>query len=285
MTFRIFFYIFIFMCVCIHSNCIQLPEIFSYYNENDYEIRDSECDTALKEFADSSSDFTYCTVNYSHPIHLCELCVNSYMKVEKAHTNILTVEVNGTKCKDKLINMDRLEVIESIFSNVQDLWKRAFCQKCFDWTDGKPTLSNQTKTFITYFDSAKKCINDHIKDPTIRNNTDKICEDCMTEYVTLNSFYESLKGSSETVGICMDIVDSMNATRAIWSDVLNCCRLRRTPELIFLCCTGVITALPAIFYLLAKIYCENSSKPRLVEQNRFAETLRCQPSTSLSNGY
>lgn len=82
--------------------------------------------------------------------------------------------------------------------------------ECFDWSDGKPTLSNQTKYFINYFNTAKKCINDHMREISINNNTDEICKDCMSDYVMLNSFYESLKGTSETVGICMDIVDSVS---------------------------------------------------------------------------
>jgi len=58
----------------------------------------------------------------------------------------------------------------------------------------------------------------------------------------------------------------MNATRTTWSEVLNCCKLRRTPELIFLTCTAVITALPALFYLFARIYFEEGPATKPAER-------------------
>lgn len=46
----------------------------------------------------------------------------------------------------------------------------------------------------------------------------------------------------------------MNTTRSIWSKTLNCCKLRRHPETIFLCVTGVISFLPLLFYVVVR-YC------------------------------
>lgn len=46
----------------------------------------------------------------------------------------------------------------------------------------------------------------------------------------------------------------MNTTRSIWSKTLNCCKLRRHPEIIFLCVTGVISFLPLLFYVVVR-YC------------------------------
>lgn len=46
----------------------------------------------------------------------------------------------------------------------------------------------------------------------------------------------------------------MNATRYIWSKTLQCCQLRRTPEIIFLCCSGIISILPVLYYLVLR-YC------------------------------
>lgn len=46
----------------------------------------------------------------------------------------------------------------------------------------------------------------------------------------------------------------MNATRSIWSKRLNCCKLRKSPETIFLCCTGIIGVLPLLYYLVVR-YC------------------------------
>lgn len=44
----------------------------------------------------------------------------------------------------------------------------------------------------------------------------------------------------------------MNTTRSIWSKTLNCCKLRRHPEIIFLCVTGVISFLPLLFYVVVR---------------------------------
>lgn len=54
------------------------------------------------------------------------------MSVINVHNEILHTEVNGTKCKDKLINLDRLEIIESTFNNIRDIWKRGYCDSEFD---------------------------------------------------------------------------------------------------------------------------------------------------------
>lgn len=113
--------------LCFNSQPTVLFYYSSYYNPSKTYEDMTECELALEKFAQSSSNYTLCTIRNSQPIRACELCVDSYMDVKAAHENILTSEINGTKCKDKLINLDRLEIIESTFRGIKDIWYRGFC--------------------------------------------------------------------------------------------------------------------------------------------------------------
>lgn len=44
----------------------------------------------------------------------------------------------------------------------------------------------------------------------------------------------------------------MNATRSKWSKDLGCCKLRKSPEIIFLACSGVISFLPLLYYMILR---------------------------------
>ncbi|CAH2075398.1 unnamed protein product, partial [Iphiclides podalirius] len=71
----------------------------------------------------------------------------------------------------------------------------------------------------------------------------------------------------------MDIVDSMNATRSIWSKTLNCCKIRISPEVVFLCSAGLISFLPIIFYLSVRFCGPIRDLPRVLKQSRIKQTI------------
>lgn len=62
----------------------------------------------------------------------------------------------------------------------------------------------------------------------------------------------------------------MNATRIVWSKVLDCCNLRRTPEIVFLCCSAIIAMLPILFYVAVRFYGPIRDLPNVLKRKLFS---------------
>ena len=65
----------------------------------------------------------------------------------------------------------------------------------------------------------------------------------------------------------------MNATRSLWSKALNCCRIRKTPEVIFLVCTGIISVLPLFYYLVLRYFSPIRDLPNVLKR-KYLNTLQ-----------
>lgn len=79
---------------------------------------------------------------------------------------------------------------------------------CFNWTKDKPEISNKTYHFYQIFNETMQCIEENINP---KENSTKVCENCMQSYIQLNNYYESL--SFDRIGldiICMDVIDSVS---------------------------------------------------------------------------
>ncbi|KAG7299721.1 hypothetical protein JYU34_016720 [Plutella xylostella] len=228
-----------------------------------------ECSDILDTFAQYASDFTLCSIQNARPIRLCEKCVHHYVNFHDKYQELMTTESNGTKCRSIFISQDRLDAILEYHDNILSVWNKGHCAACFEWTGEHPVVSNQTQKFNKMFNETMQCIVTNYN----LNSTD-ICNTCMQSYLSLDEFYKTL--SSDAIGVdvvCMDIVDSMNATRSIWSKTLNCCKLRWTPEIIFLCCSGIISSLPILFYLAVRYCGPIRDLPNVLRQSRFKQAL------------
>ncbi|XP_071455480.1 osteopetrosis-associated transmembrane protein 1 isoform X2 [Hetaerina americana] len=168
--------------------------------------KNKTCDKLQSKFAFAAQDFISCSIVNARPITFCEGCVTSYLDVLSVHQEISTGSENGTHCRNELINVDRLEIIETLYNNIDSLWTRGECNHCFEVnTNGSTTskLNNSTKTFQTLNSVVRKCVIDNMP----RDKPD-ICEICHDSYEKLNEFYNELKHSENPSHICMDIVDS-----------------------------------------------------------------------------
>lgn len=233
------------------------------------------CKRLLEQFANTSSSFVYCAVKNARPIRICQACVTELEDVKASHEAILHVEdgEGNVKCKEKLLNLDRLEVIEKGFSYITDMWDGANCQYCFDSFNGSLVVANHTTEFFDLLNSTQVCFSNH---STGDDTYDKsACVDCEKMYCDMNTFYDSLKNSK--LNECMDIKDAMNVTRMLWNDKLKCKQKIYNIDVIFLGCSGAIAALPILFYLGAKLS-TTVLRTRLQIQKRLAEVLR--PSSS-----
>ncbi|KAJ1528612.1 hypothetical protein ONE63_007011 [Megalurothrips usitatus] len=234
----------------------------------------TNCTVLLESYADASASFTFCAVNHARPIRICEKCVTLYHDVYEAHYNIVQVEdgKGNKKCKEQLMNLDRLEVIEDGYNYIEGLWDRASCKSCFE-SKNSTMLTNNTINFMNMLNVTHECFNEHKVDDDKYDKT--VCKDCETKYCDMNKFYDSLK--TEQDNLCMDVVDSMNITRMMWNDKLHCKDKTRKPDVVFLAVSSTVAALPVLFYLGAKLF-TTVIRNQLQMQKRLAEVLR--PSTS-----
>ncbi|VVD04581.1 unnamed protein product [Leptidea sinapis] len=119
----------------------------------------------------------------------------------------------------------------------------------------------------------------------------RLCEHCVEHYVRFHDKYNeliktvvngtscgSLFMSHDRLNVVKNYHDGisglwMNATRYIWSKNLNCCNLRRTPEVIFLCCTGIISFLPIMYYLAVRFCGPIRDLPNVLKESRFKQSI------------
>ncbi|CAK1604359.1 unnamed protein product [Parnassius mnemosyne] len=211
-----------------------------------------------------------CSILNARPVRLCEKCIDKYVTFHNRYEELLKTVINGTTCSSVLISNDRLDVVLQYHNSILEIWDKGNCNSCFDWNGGVPTLSNDTKHFNKLFNETMKCLINNF-DP--KNNA-TVCEKCMQYYMQLNTFYSTL--STDAIGvdsICMDVVDSMNSTRSIWSKTLNCCKLRISPEVVFLFSAGLISFLPLIFYMSVRYCGPIRDLPKVLRESRFKQTI------------
>ncbi|XP_059052407.1 osteopetrosis-associated transmembrane protein 1 [Achroia grisella] len=229
------------------------------------------CVELLDNFAQYASDFTLCSIKNAWPVRLCRQCIDQYVVFKSKYQELLNTVDNGTSCQTIYISHDRLDVVLEYYNSILDIWEKGNCNACYDWSGPLPVVSNDTKMFDKMFKETMDCIATNSTPKT--NASDEVCERCMQPYLKLDLFYRSL--SKDSIGldsVCFDIVDSMNTTRSIWSKDLNCCKLRKTPEIIFLVCTGIISFLPILFYIAARFCSPIRALPNIFKETRFKQS-------------
>ncbi|GLH16303.1 Uncharacterized protein GBIM_20609 [Gryllus bimaculatus] len=235
------------------------------------EGRTKGCDKALQEFANSAANFTLCAIMNARPITLCEFCATNYTNVQVAYDQILKLEdESGAPCRKILINVDRLEILENGYMYVQHLWKNGHCESCLEVVNGTITdkLRNETQQFLKFYHKVNACFSHHYKNGSYN---DSVCKDCKTIYDDMNDFYEKLKNIQGEGNICVDIVDSVNTTRADWSELLSCDRKEIKLEIGLVVALVVVGLLPMVFYTSTK-HLASHAGTRLSQQKRLVQT-------------
>ncbi|CAH1117921.1 unnamed protein product [Phaedon cochleariae] len=225
----------------------------------------NNCTEIRNNFAIANANFTYCAIQHSRPITLCENCVDIYSNVVESYANMSKDVINGSSCLNHFINLDRLEILQTLYQNSLDLWNRAKCHECFVFENGQHTRkqSNETVQFLKYYNIFMSCVND-------TKDADTLCPDCMNNYILLRDYYSSISKYNEKIGLCMDLVDIMNTTWSFWST--SCCKYREHTEYTFIFLNVLVIIIPAVFYLIAQLYVKKKD-PTIIQQSRFAESL------------
>jgi len=225
------------------------------------------CQQIVQSFGSAVSNFTLCSISHARPIHLCTLCVTEFVRVVETHQRFSdTTDMRGYLCQEYFTNLDRIEIVSEANKYVHYLWKKANCDYCFQKFENgtlDPVKNYDTFHFEQLYNDTKGCF-DHV--PEAKAN--ETCTICKKNYTLLNDNYIRLS-TSYGENICLDIVDTMNITREIWSQVYNCTREKRY-EIGLHFGFGLVACIPVIFYILA-FFLSNKQEARVMQQKRMAE--------------
>ncbi|XP_059478451.1 osteopetrosis-associated transmembrane protein 1 [Neocloeon triangulifer] len=224
--------------------CSGNPQLLDPQNGN--------CEKLIEDYADKSATYMYCAILNARPFTFCESCIGGYIDVLSAYLEIYEMHDNetGESCKDKLLNQDRVEILEETFKSLAKLWGRSECDSCFEFS-ANGTLTNNLRNSTLEFNRlqllVKECIDEHL------NDTVSVCDTCQKPYHNLNLYYNNIKmqaEDSENGNVCMDILDLMNGTRSLWSHELLCLPQRR-PQIPLVVISSLIMSLPLWLYGLS----------------------------------
>nr|XP_022903279.1 uncharacterized protein LOC111415691 [Onthophagus taurus] len=245
-------------------NFLVFPLLFLHTFSLGVEMNDIYNCTILREnFGISVSQFTLCAISNSHPIKLCESCIDQYINVGESYTNLSKFKDDKDFCISHYINLDRLGIVSNMYENVYNLWNNAKCYECYEVINSVLThnLSQETIEFLKLYNRTQKCIGKYPK---------TMCDFCMDPYLKLNNYYYSISNENDKIGMCMDIVDLMNTTRTEWSE--KCCKYRKHSEYAFIGSSVGIMIVTILFYVLTKVFIDKKST-KIVTQHRFVESL------------
>lgn len=128
----------------------------------------------------------------SEPVNLCQQCVKKYRESEQAYANIsLFLDDNNVSCAAHYLNLDKLNILETVHLNSVNLWVAANCDACFA---GNNTISEFGQKFLNLSDLMNDCL------VTAKDK----CQDCEKSYLMLNELYEREKKFNK---LCFDLED------------------------------------------------------------------------------
>ncbi|XP_053956437.1 osteopetrosis-associated transmembrane protein 1 isoform X2 [Anastrepha ludens] len=243
-----------------HYVVVFLALLLSWSTPN--ALAENICLKYLRELAQNQSAFVQCSTLHSVPVNLCIGCKEQYTDMHATYM-ILREEKN---CTEKFFDKDRINIVSTTQSILAGLWTKAYCDDCFT-SNNWQVFDNKSKVF-------EKCLLEH---------KDNECLVCLSQYLDLNEFYESLDEKNNG-NICYDLQDSMNRTRAHWSKDLGCCH-REFDKLLFLVICGMVGFLPLLFYgtTFALTKRQERNHDILIEDPHNSRPTRVNPSSSVAD--
>lgn len=258
------------LCFIITVSCESNHELHILTNST------NDCNEMRDKFAIALSDFINCSIVSAQPVILCENCADTYHAIVTNYTLLSHVNNNDsaeTTCIDNFINLDRLQILSTLYKNANDLWTKAKCSACVRFNEnGTHTATKIGQIFHEKYEIFYNCTRENNS-----ANITKFCTMCFDKYMKLNEYYFGIGDITHGIeDACMDIVDLMNKTQSHWSK--TCCHYREKDEMIYIIVTSFMCLLPLLFYTLVKLFVD-VKRPTLLQQNRFAESMNT-PSTS-----
>lgn len=236
-------------------------------------------DSFTNAFANASSEFVHCIVLHAHPLTMCQGCVWEYQQVNETFDAIFDDENIRS-----MLSKDRVQVIVSVHQQILNNWEKSYCDNCFDISvDGNGTqvfvIKNETLKIEELYNATYNCIRIHNKtdEKNHANMYNESCRNCSGMYERLNDRYEELAKKYKHSTMCMDIVDMMNSTRQLWSEVLKCKNIKMEVTLLFVI-MSFFGLFPIFFYLGTWIR-SDELKNEIIPQKRLDP---CRSATELS---
>ncbi|KAF1376683.1 hypothetical protein PFLUV_G00214030 [Perca fluviatilis] len=222
----------------------------------DLEISDY-CSDLLHIFGQRYVAYVNCLVTAARPVKVCQNCFSSYGSLMNIYTNISSDQMGpgNVSCRDSLLRSDHLMLVYLLYSNMEDIWTKSACDNCIK---GFQSLTNDTLYFISTLNQTLTCFEKYQQ-----GNHTELCKDCKNAYRDLNELYSRMETN---LTMCIDIEDSMNMTRRLWSKNFNC-SFPREETVPVIAVSSFMLFLPIIFYLSSFLHSEQK-KRKLIHPKR-----------------
>ncbi|XP_030262193.1 osteopetrosis-associated transmembrane protein 1 [Sparus aurata] len=222
----------------------------------DLEISDY-CKELLNIFGQRYVAYVSCLVPAARPVTVCQKCFSSFGSLREAYANISSESGPGNvSCSESLLRGDRLMVVNQLNTSLEELWTSSACDNCV--TKGLQRLTNDTLYFMNTLNQTDDCF-----DKYRQGNHTELCKNCKSTYQELNELYGRMEKNQT---MCIDIEDSMNMTRRLWSKYYNC-SVPREETVPVIAVSSFMLFLPIIFYLSSFLHSEQK-KRKLIHPKR-----------------
>nr|XP_046229760.1 osteopetrosis-associated transmembrane protein 1 [Scatophagus argus]XP_046229761.1 osteopetrosis-associated transmembrane protein 1 [Scatophagus argus] len=228
-----------------------------FFLPEDLEIN-AYCSELLRIFGRRYVDSVNCLIPAARPVTVCQNCFSSYGSLKDIYMNISSDQVGpgSVNCSESLLHSDRLMLVYLLYSNLEDVWSKSNCNNCI--TKGFQSLTNDTLYFMATLNLTLTCF-----DKYKQGNHTELCKNCKSTYRRLSELYGRME-TNQTM--CIDIEDSMNATRRLWSNTFNC-SVPREETVPVIAVSSFMLFLPIIFYLSSFLHSEQK-KRKLIHPKR-----------------
>ncbi|MFT7797559.1 osteopetrosis-associated transmembrane protein 1 isoform X1 [Arapaima gigas] len=219
----------------------------------DFEL-DERCRELLRSFGRKYESYVKCLVPSARPVRICENCHSEFQSLQEAYNNISSDQGSpgNASCQDSLLRADRLMLVYALYEKLQEVWKDAKCTSGY-----RSPLSNDTRSYMALLNESLSCFESQ------KNNHSELCKVCKEDYKGLNEIYSRMEKNDT---LCIDIEDSMNTTRRLWSKSFNC-SFPREETVSVIAVSSFMLFLPIIFYLSSFLHSEQK-KRRLIHPKR-----------------
>lgn len=216
------------------------------------------CSELLHIFGQRYVTYVNCLIPAARPVKVCQKCYSSYGSVVDIYTNISSDQMGpgNVSCSYSLLHSDRLMLVYLLYSNLEDIWTKSDCDHCV--TDKFQGLTNGTLNFLAVLNQTLSCFEKYKQ-----GNHTELCKNCKKSYKGLNELYNQMEKDKT---LCIDLEDSMNLTRSLWSRTFSC-SFPREETVPVIAVSSFMLFLPIIFYLSSFLHSEQK-KRKLIHPKR-----------------
>lgn len=218
------------------------------------------CRQMLVHFGDASSALVRCAVKSARPVRICEKCNSHFHHFWDAFAN-LSKDAGNESCSRQLLRSDRLQIVLKTRNFLQQMWTDSQCDACLN--ENKTAPSIESIIFKKMLNESLNCFEFYSSKHPAPSNYSDLCTKCKGSYVNLTECYIRMEKDNK---LCIDIIDSMNLTRQLWSTTYNC-TVRCSDTIPVIAVSTFLLFLPVIFYLSSFLHSEQK-KLKLIEPKR-----------------